>query len=488
MKKIRTGILLSALVAGFAFVMGNYLPEKSGGKVAKKSKKIAVDAAFSRHNIIPIVIIGSGPAGLSAAIYAARSGMHAVIIQGSMPGGLLTQTSAVENYPGYTSVLGPELMATMQEQAKQLGAQPLADSVAEFDFSSWPYRLTTDEGLELNALSVILATGAAPRRLGVPGESIYWGTGVTSCAVCDAPFFKGEEVVVVGGGDSAVEEAIQLYPYAKKITILVRKGVMRAASSMQGRLKGYPSVSIMYNVEIKKIVGDDMKVTGLELYNSKDKTSSLLPASGVFLAIGHDPNTALFKPQIKTDEHGYIKLKGRSQRTSVRGVFAAGDVEDPTYRQAGVAAGSGIKAALGAFDFLGDIGLTANVIEELTSRFFQVDARGQAGSVRTVTTPDEFNALVKSTKGPVIVDFYADYCPSCMQMLPFFQEVAGEYAGKATFVKVDVDQAPEIAEVLQVQKIPTLLVYKDGELAARHLNAMTKKELGDFVNGFLREN
>ncbi len=446
-----------------------------------------INKAIERESIIPVAIIGSGPAGLSAAIYSARAGVPTFVLEGNKPGGLLTETSDVENYPGYNSILGPDLIKETRMQAERVGAQFITDAVARVDFSQWPFVLHTEDGKVLHALTVIIATGATPRKLQVPGEEAYWGSGVTSCAVCDAPFFKDEEVVVVGGGDSAVEEAIQLSSYAREITVLVRKDHMRAVATMQNRLKGYSNIAVQYNVEVKKVIGDDMNVTGVELYNNKTKQTSVMPTSGVFLAIGHDPNTQLFKKSLATDAQGYICVQNRSQKTSVPGVFAAGDVEDKQYRQAIVAAGSGARAALDATAFLGDIGFDAQVAAQLESHLFSACKKALAHGVQKIESLDDFKKNVEENEGFVFVDFFADYCSSCMHMLPHFESVAQEFAGKATFAKVDVEQAPDVVKKLFVHKVPCMMVFRDGSLVARYSNIMNEKELADFIEQFLQE-
>ena len=297
-----------------------------------------------------------GPAGLSAAVYGGRAGFNVLVFEGSMPGGLLTQTTMVENWPGNIEIMGPEVIKNLKAQATKWGAKFSLDLVEKVDFTQWPFKLETADGHVIYALSVILATGATPRYLGIPGEKEFWGRGVTTCAVCDAPFYKGEDVVVVGGGDSAAEEAMQLAPYAKNITVLVRADKMRASVAMQNRLKEFSHIKVRYNVQIKEVLGNDVQVTGITLLNNKDNTTEHMPISGVFLAVGHIPNTVFLKDAIKLEPSGHIHLPDRTQQTTVKGVFAAGDVADDRYRQAGVSAGHGISAALDATFFLNEIG------------------------------------------------------------------------------------------------------------------------------------
>lgn len=458
----------------------------------------AVPASFDmanlagKANIMPIVIVGSGPAGLMAALYGARGGKNTFIIEGNKPGGLLMDTTEVENWPGETMITGPRIIEKLRAQALHHGVTMIDDAVERIDTASWPYKIFTENGQILHALTIIIATGASPRRLYVPGEERYWGFGVTSCAVCDAPFFKEQEVVVVGGGDSAVEEAIQLAAFASKITILVRKESMRAAASMQERLKAYEKVSIRYNVEVVEIMGNDTKVTGVTLKNHATGATELMATDGVFLAIGHDPNTSFIKDVIPTDSAGYIKVEGRTQATLVAGIFAAGDVEDHRYRQAGTAAGSGINAGLDAVRFLDDHGYTPMMAAAIkpqlhgATRSLPALAKGTtADGVIELETLDQFNDIIKKG-GTVVMDFWSETCPSCKQMLPVFASLAQEYADRALFVTVDIDQVPAVVEKLFVHKVPCLLVFQEGDLIARYTNVMNRKELSAFVGQFIK--
>lgn len=456
---------------------------------------VDVDMAkvFNYTNVMPVAVIGSGPAGLMAAIYGQRGGKETFIIEGNKPGGLLMDTTEVENWPGEVFVKGPEIIEKLKTQARRHGVRFVEDSIERVDFSQWPFKLYTENGDTIHALSVVVATGASPKKLDVPGASEYWGTGVTSCAVCDAPFFKNQEVVVVGGGDSAIEEAIQLAPYASKITILVRKDQLRAAASMQARLPLYDKITIKYNVEITKVVGDGTKVTAVELLNNKTNERTMFETGGVFLAIGHMPASRVFKGSIDLDDAGYIKVTGRTQQTSVRGVFAAGDVEDHRYRQAGSSAGSGINAGLDAVRFLDDNGYTPQTAVRLKPRLFGSDMAPELTHksgpefAKMVESLQDFDALLAGTQGIVVVDFWAETCPSCKQMLPIFHAVAQDFKDKVTFATVDTDKSPQLVDKLFVNKVPCLLVFRDGGLVARYNNAMSRKELASFIERFLDE-
>lgn len=298
-----------------------------------------------------LVIIGSGPAGLTAGIYAGRADLSPLIIEGSKPGGQLMTTSLVENWPGEKSIMGPKLMMNMQEHAKAMGAQMLSESVTEVDFSKQPFTITTDRGKTIRAQAVILATGASPNKLKVPGEEEYWGKGVTTCAVCDGAFFKDRKVVVIGGGDTAMEDASFLKKFTNQITIIQIKDKLSASQAMQKRILNDPDITILYSSTVSKFHGDGSKLTGLTVTNKKTGDEHQMDADGVFIAIGMKPNTSPFAGQIELDQWGYIKVTDEV-KTSVEGIFAAGDAEDFRYRQAITAAGAGCMAALEAERYL----------------------------------------------------------------------------------------------------------------------------------------
>ncbi|MBD5202869.1 MAG: thioredoxin-disulfide reductase [Bacteroides sp.] len=301
------------------------------------------------------LIIGSGPAGYTAAIYASRANFSPLMIEGDQPGGQLTITTEVENFPGYhEGVQGTQLMEDLRKQAERFGADIRGGFVTEVDFSKRPFRVKTDNGLEITADTVIISTGARARYLGIPDEDKYNGMGVSACATCDGFFYRNQSVAVVGGGDTACEEALYLSNIAKKVYMIVRKDHLRASKVMQKRVNDKDNIEVLYNSNTVGLFGDGV-VQGAHLVEHKgtDREREYdIAIDGFFLAIGHSPNTAVFKDYIDLDEQGYIKVQGASTRTNVPGVFAAGDVADPTYRQAITAAGMGCKAALDVERFL----------------------------------------------------------------------------------------------------------------------------------------
>ena len=304
----------------------------------------------------PLVIIGSGPAGYTAAIYAARANLSPVVIAGSVTaGGELMNTTDVENFPGFpTGIQGPELMENMREQAERFGAQVVYDDVSEIRFEPGAHGITTALGSEYTAQAVILATGSAYRELGLPNEKALSGHGVSWCATCDGFFFKDQHIAVVGGGDSALEEATFLTRFASKVTLIHRRQELRASQAMQDRAKADPKLEFLLDAEVAEIHGDT-GLTGLTIRSTATGETSELPVTGLFVAIGSDPRTDLFKDALEIRPDGYLAVDGRSSRTTVPGVFAAGDVIDPVYRQAITAAGSGCVAATDAEHYLASL-------------------------------------------------------------------------------------------------------------------------------------
>lgn len=306
---------------------------------------------MNKTNHHKLIIIGSGPAGLTAAVYAARANLKPLVIQGKNPGGQLMSTSSVENWPGETSILGPTLMMKMQEHAQHFGTEFLEEVVTATDFSKKPFSLTTDRGTTLTADSVIIGTGASAKRLGCPGESEYWGKGATTCAVCDGAFYKDQPVVIVGGGDTAMEDASFMLNFTNKITIIHILDKLTASHAMQQRVIDNPAIKIIYNSTVTEIKGDGHHVTHVVINDQKSGTTKTLETSAVFVAIGLNPNVAPFKGQVELNKFGFIDVKDQTQ-TSVPGVFVAGDVADYRYRQAITSSGAGCMAALDAERYL----------------------------------------------------------------------------------------------------------------------------------------
>lgn len=301
-----------------------------------------------------LLIIGSGPAGYTAAVYGARAMLEPILVQGIQPGGQLTITTDVENWPGDATVMGPDLMARMESHARETGAEIITDVIIALDLSKRPFTATGDSGTVYTADAVVLATGAQAKWLGLPSEEKFQGFGVSACATCDGFFYRGKEIVVVGGGNTAVEEALFLTNFASKVTLVHRRDSLRAEKIMQDRLFKHPKIEVLWNHAPVEVLGDEapLGVTGVRVRHTQTGAEQVIPCAGFFVAIGHSPASELVKEQLKLQEGGYVWVEPGSTRTSVPGVFAAGDLTDHVYRQAVTSAGMGCMAALDAEAFL----------------------------------------------------------------------------------------------------------------------------------------
>lgn len=325
------------------------------GQFSKTTKKLWKDKSAMTHKTTPVLIIGSGPAGYTAAIYAARANLQPIQALGLQPGGQLTITTDVENFPGFAETIqGPWLMEQMRAQAEKTGTEMLEDSISSVDFSQRPFRCTTDFGTTIEAQTVIIATGAQARWLGLESETYYRGFGVSACATCDGFFFKNKHVAVIGGGDTAVEEALFLTNFAEKVTLIHRRDTLRAEKIGQDRLLKHPKIQVIWNHVVDEFLGEETprKLTHVRLKNTQTHEETTQAIDGAFIAIGHTPMSSLFKGQLDMDAEHYIQTLPSSTATSIPGVFAAGDVQDKIFRQAITAAGQGCMAALEAERFL----------------------------------------------------------------------------------------------------------------------------------------
>ncbi len=305
-------------------------------------------------DVVNVLILGSGPAGYTAAIYASRAGLNPIMYMGDQPGGQLTITNDVENFPGYPEgINGPQMMMDLQQQAERFGTDVRYGIATSVDFSKHPFEVTIDEEKVVKAKSVIISTGAAAKWLGLESEKRLNGKGVSACAVCDGFFYKGQEVAIVGGGDSACEEATYLANLCSKVHMIVRRDELRASKIMQKRVKNAKNIEIHWNNKPDEVLGED-SVEGVRVVHSKTGEKSVIPVTGFFVAIGHKPNTDIFKDYLKMDETGYIITQSGSTKTNIHGVFAAGDAQDKDYRQAITAAGTGCMAALDAERWLAE--------------------------------------------------------------------------------------------------------------------------------------
>lgn len=413
----------------------------------------------------PVVILGGGVGSLTSALYLGRAGISPIVIEGPTPGGLLTQSHAVQNWPGVMEIQGAELTEKMREQAAANGARFVSEEVIAVDFSKKPFTITTraldgsGETHEINAQSCIIAMGTRPNFLGIPGEQDYWGKGVTNCAICDGSLYKDKIVGVVGGGDAAVLEALYLSNIAKEVHVFVRKGALKATEEKRAAvLREKPNVKFHYNTIVKEVKGDGNNVTGVALQSLSAKE---MPLDGLFLAIGSTPNSSIFKDVLKLDDHGYILLE-KDQKTSIEGVYAIGDIVDPIYKQAVSAAGDGAKAALQTQQYLSD---RANKLVAKTMVAQKPKASSQ-NKVIEIVSESQFRSEVENSPVPVVIDFYASWCGPCKKVAPLIDRSASELAGKYKFLKVNVDDMYNLSTKYNIRAMPTVIVLNSsgGEL------------------------
>ncbi|KAM3574673.1 hypothetical protein VYU27_003399 [Nannochloropsis oceanica] len=477
------------------------------------------DAPTTTHEEVEnVIIIGSGPAGYTAAIYSARANLKPVIFEGtSSTGGQLMATTDVENFPGFPEgILGPDLMMNMRKQAARWGAELESDDVIAVDLQSRPFHVKSAGGRNLKTHSIIIATGAVAKRLNLPNEVKYWSKGVTACAICDgaAPMFSGEPLAVVGGGDSAAEEAVYLTKYSPQIHLLVRGSSMRASKALQDRVLGNKKITVHYNTQVLDVMGDDpdlpftkSPVTGVKIAPVSEgaKGARELAVRGLFYAIGHDPNTSLFEAFLDIDKKGYVTVQPGTPSTSLEGVFAAGDVQDPHWRQAVTAAGSGCMAALAAERYLSVRGLVREVHqpkeeeEKVVAAPATVSAAGGNGasssgsssssssssstssgstssggnsegvqSMALLAESDQSNTyhkgeaalseLLASSSKPILVMFMSKTCGPCRILKPILGRVLKEFEGQVHFVEIDIEEYPDLTMQSSVAGTPTVQV------------------------------
>jgi thioredoxin reductase (NADPH) len=430
-------------------------------------------ANTSIHNIVPVFIIGAGPAGLSAGMYTARANFYTIVCSGPEEGGQLTHASYVENWPAKKKASGMDMMRDLKEQAESFGVSVLVDEVIACDFSQWPFVITLSDDTQVRAMSVIIATGGEQRVMDIPGVSEFWGKGIGICTICDAPFDKGKEVAVIGGGDAAADKALQLAEFAKKITIMVRAKEMRAAAVVQGYLKKQSAIEIKTNVEPLSIESTNGNLSGLKYKDLTTGKEEVLPVQSVYFALGFTPQSTLFKGQLPLTKEGYIKMKGRTQQTYIPGVFAAGNVEDDKYQKSGVAAGNGIKAAIDAIEFLQAIGLNAASTEKLKSRFYTDATQEDKVVFKELSSYEQLQNFIKQTKRG-LVEVFAKACPICVTTKNYLEQVLPIYKEQLAVAQIAAEKVDQ--QQLPLVRMPTLLLIKEGKIV-KQLNSKLTAEV-----------
>ncbi|MEN9220895.1 MAG: thioredoxin-disulfide reductase [Thermostichus sp. BF3_bins_97] len=457
-----------------------------------------------------VVIIGSGPAGFTAAIYAGRANLKPVVFEGfqagGIPGGQLMTTTEVENFPGFPQgITGPQLMQDMKAQAQRWGAELYTEDVTFVDLSQRPFTVRSEER-ELRTHSLIIATGATAKRLHLPGETTYWNRGMSACAICDGamPMFKGVELVVIGGGDTACEEGTYLTKFGSHVHMLVRGDKMRASKAMQDRVLNNPKITVHWHTEAVEVVGDDLRLTAVKIRNNQTGEIRELPAGGLFYAIGHQPNTDLFKGQLELDEIGYIVTRPGSVATSVEGVFAAGDVQDHEFRQAITAAGTGCMAAMLAERWLSEHGL-AQEFHSLPESHAEPSPAAAPEAESTVEEASfaengdngfdlnkmhheggyALRRLYHESDRLIMVKYTAPTCGPCHALKPILNKIVDEFQDKLHVVDIDIEKDPEIAEAGGVTGTPTVQFFKDKALVAQLIGVKPKTQYREVIQANL---
>ena len=445
-----------------------FLTLMMGGVALFGAKADAISEIESREDV---VILGSGVGALTSAIYLQRAGINTLIIEGQTPGGAIAQSPTVHNWPGELEIDGLSLVNKIRRQAVANGARIVSQEVTAVEFSNLYFTITSQEVSDpskthtIQARACIIAMGSMPKLLGIPGESGekgYWTKGVYSCAVCDGALYRNKTVAVIGGGDAAITEANYLSNIAKKVYIVLRSGEFRTVEILRmNELIKKSNVEVLYNTKIDEIKGDGQRVTHLNLSTSKQ-----LPVDAVFVAIGANPNTAIFKNQLALDDAGYIKLM-KGQETSIPGVFAIGDVVDPYYKQAISAAGDGAKAALELEPYLSALPKDSSTPSFSQPKIALVNQSAD-GTIQDISSKNAFYDAIGEGETPVVFDFYSPFCGPCRQLLPRLEESAKTYKGKIRFLKVNVSEFSELADAYNIFSVPTILVFNNqGKVVAR---------------------
>jgi thioredoxin reductase (NADPH) len=438
---------------------------------------------FAEEQVQPVVIIGGGIGALTSALYLGRAEMQPVVLEGKTPGGLLTQSHSVQNWPGVMEIKGHVLVEQMREQAIANGAVIYPEEVIAVDFSSKPFTIQTQstDGRKkvrtLKAETCIIAMGTQPNYLGIPGEKKYWGHGVTNCAVCDGNLYQGKKVGVVGGGDAAVLEALYLSNIASEVTVFVRKDKLRAGEKKRiHNLLSKSNIQIMYDTQVSEIKGDKDSVRSVVIQSQGKKIE--VPLDGLFLAIGSTPNSRIFQNQIALDSKGYILVR-EGGKTSVPGVYAVGDIVDPVFKQAVTASGDAAKAALEVQQYLSDQSILVAKPCEKKSNV------ASPSTVIEIQSQDQFEKELALSDTPVIVDFYATWCGPCNKIAPLIEESASRLNGKIKFLKVNVDKIQNLSQTYEIRSMPTvLLMDSKGAVIDRQVGL---EPIYDLLDGLLKK-
>lgn len=467
--KILSIILSLVVIVGLSFGIAHLIKRHM-------RNKYSVEKVEQLENIIPVAVIGSGPAGLSAAMYTARAKFKTVIFVGETPRGQLNQARSVENWPAKPKTAGSSLMNELEQQAKSFGAELLTETITNVNLMCWPFELESSNGRIYRALSIIIATGLTPKKPDIPGANKYWGRGLGACAICESSFNKEEDAVVIGNGKAAAELVLHIIANARHVTVVAKEPEFKSSEKLDEQIKACKNVTIKTNTEALRINGNNSSVLSVTVKDIVSNKRSDIPAKLVLCALGFAPMTDLFKAYIHLDSHGYIKVKGRTQKTSRKGVFAAGTVEDRQYGKASISAAAGTKAGLDAIAFLESIGFNAYKAKELDHLLYHASPRAEV-HIPVITSKEDFEKILKEARGPVIADFFMPMCPACMRLMPHFESIAQKYQDEKNFIKVDVSKDISIAKNLAITSVPKVIVFNKGAEAKRCEPARDEKDL-----------
>jgi len=427
--------------------------------------------AQQKEEIVPVIVLGGGVGGITSSLYLSRSGIKPLVIEGRHPGGVITYTHKIQNWPGEEAISGGELFEKLRSQAEKSGAIFVTEEVIGVDFSSFPYVVTsrslmnTNKIIKRKTMSCVIAMGSTPNKLNVKGEEKFWGRGISSCAVCDGFFYKDKTVAIIGGGDAALIEAEYLSNIAKQVYIIVRKDKFRAKDKEREKvILAKKNVKVLFERQVSGFKGDEESLSEIALTGVRDNRISFLPVDGVFLAIGAKPNSEIFLGQLDMDDLGHINLV-QNQQTSKEGIYAIGDIADSEFKQAISAAGDGAKAAIQAHKFLLEKNKDAIAKQKSIEK---VQEQEKVTSVINIETIEHFEDELANSDIPIVVDFYANWCIPCREIGSLFTEKAKVYAGKIKILKVNVDRHQKLCNRYHITVMPMVLIFdKDKNLVAK---------------------
>lgn len=435
------------------------------------------DQLRDKKNIVPIAVIGSGPAGLSAGLYGSRDGYYTFVFKGPKPGGQIADSMIVENWPGVPKGTGVAVMRNLENQTESFGAQLIDDTITKVDFNTWPFTLYGQDNEIYHALTVIIATGATPRKLGVPGEDQFWLKGILSCGLCDAPLAKGYHVVVTGGNDAAIERVLQLIPYAQSITLIVADNELSASTHMKNKLESLTNVTVIYNNKVVEFLGDNKELTGVRIKDVQTNKTSIINARYAFLSDGFKPNTVLFKNSLQLGPQGHILHDCQTQETNIKAVYVAGTAGDPKYKQAVTASAEGAKCAVQAIDFIHRLNFD---IKKYIKKRPPESVIKESCSIPNIDTIGAFNK--KIGRNPyTLVEFYLPMCSVCQQMTSIVNQVASEFKDKILTMKVDREKCDHLAAKYEITSVPAFILFKNGKEISRVNGPISKQKLTEFV-------